>query len=266
MKQRAIGIFDSGTGGLTVLGELRKLLPAENILYFADTGRLPYGEKDPETVRAYAEEITGFLISQGAELVVVASNTASAASLYHLREKFYPLAFVGMEPAVKPAARITKCGKVGVLATINTLQGELLQMTIKNHAEGIEVLLQPGTGLVEVVENADHAAAEQLLNQHLKPLTEAGVDVVVLGCTHYSWLKPMIAGLLGDRVEIVDPAPAVAKRAAELWNANTVTPGTGKTSFYCSGRPSDFEAQLIRLLNIESQVKKIDLAGLHLGR
>lgn len=257
-----IGIFDSGTGGLTVLQEIRELLPGEDLLYFADTARLPYGEKELEQIRTYAEEITAFLLERGARMIVVASNTASAASLYHLRERFPGVSFVGMEPAVKPAVKASNRRKIGILATVNTLQGQLLQNTLKNHAAEVEVFLQPGTGLVEAVENADHAAAEELLRQHLRPLLEAGADVVVLGCTHYSWLKPLITQMLTDEVIVIDPAPAVAKRVAEIWDQQGYASlEGGKVRYFSSGPPSDFREQLRRLLNEEADVSKADLSG-----
>jgi glutamate racemase (EC 5.1.1.3) len=188
-----VGVFDSGLGGLSVLAELRALLPHRDFIYVADSGHCPYGDRSPDEIRARAQAITTFLIGQGAELVVVACNAATVTAIDALRAQ-YALPFVGMEPAIKPAAARTRSGVVGVLATTVTARGERLQRLVRDHASGVQVLTQPCPGLVERVEDGalHDPATEALLRRYLDPLLQAGADTVVLGCTHYPFLRPLI--------------------------------------------------------------------------
>ena len=212
-----IGVFDSGVGGLSVWCELYRVLPHEKYVYVSDSGHCPYGPKSREEVIERAVAITEFLISKGAEIIVVACNTATAAAINHLRSH-YPVPFVGMEPAVKPAAINTRTGAIGVLATKGTFKGELYLRTLHKFASDAKVLEQVGEGLVELVENGetDTPKAREIIGKYIVPMVAQNVDHIVLGCTHYPFLEPVIREFAGDGVEIVNPAPAIARRADEV--------------------------------------------------
>lgn len=212
-----IGVFDSGVGGLSVWRELYKEFPGETYLYVSDAGHCPYGPKSREEVIARTKAITEFLISRGAEIVVVACNTATAAAIEYLRGH-YQIPFVGMEPAVKPAAINTKTGAIGVLATKGTFKGELYLRTLHRFASNATVIEQVGEGLVELVEsgNTDTPQARELIGKYVVPMLEKNVDHIVLGCTHYPFLEGVIKEFTAGRVEIVNPAPAIARRAGEV--------------------------------------------------
>lgn len=212
-----IGVFDSGSGGLSVWGELILLKPQERYLYISDAAFCPYGPKDPKEIIARSISISNFLIKNGANIIVIACNTATAAAVETLRKKF-DIPFVGMEPAVKPAAINTKTGVIGVLATKGTFKGNLYLNTSQRYAHDIKVIETVGEGLVEIVEQGrqNTPEAEQLVRSYIEPMIEKGADTVVLGCTHYPFLTPVIEKVAQGRVKIINPAPAVAKRAAEL--------------------------------------------------
>jgi glutamate racemase len=201
-----------------VLRAIRQQHPLENILYLADQGHVPYGPRSLEEVRGFSEVITRYFISQGAKLMVVACNTASAAALHYLREVFPEMPFVGMEPAVKPAAEQTRSGVVGVLATPATFQGELYASVVERFANGVDVLQDTCTGLVKQIEAGNLAGAEtrQILTNALEPMLEKGIDTVVLGCTHYPFVIPLIEEIVGPEVRVIDPAPAVARQVGRL--------------------------------------------------
>lgn len=212
-----IGVFDSGVGGLSVWRELYRELPCEKYLYVSDSGHCPYGPKPKEEIVARATAISEYLISEGAEIVVVACNTATAAAINHLRSTF-TIPFVGMEPAVKPAAINTRTGAIGVLATKGTFKGELYLRTLHKFASNATVMEQVGEGLVELVEsgNTDSPQAREIVGKYIVPMVESGVDHIVLGCTHYPFLEKVIREFAGDGVEIVNPAPAIARRVAQV--------------------------------------------------
>ena len=212
-----VGIFDSGLGGLTVWRELRRQLPNEDLLYFADSRNCPYGPKPPETIQKLACHIVDGMMEAGCKMVVVACNTATAAAIDMLRQN-YSIPFVGMEPAIKQAALNTKTGKVGVLATKGTFNGRLYKETSRKYANNIEVVVQIGTGLVELVEANEYETdkARVLLKKYVEPMVERGVDQIVLGCTHYPFFKPQIEQMVGSGIAVIDPAPAVAKHAADV--------------------------------------------------
>lgn len=212
-----IGIFDSGVGGLSVWRELYKVLPKEKYLYFSDAGYCPYGPKSREEIIARVRVIADFLIENGAEIIVVACNTATAAAIEFLRGN-YGIPFVGMEPAVKPAAINTRTGAIGVLATRGTFKGELYLRTLHKFASNAKVLEQVGEGLVELVENGqtDTAQAKELVARYVRPMMEENVDHIVLGCTHYPFLEDVIREIAGNDVEIVNPAPAIARRVSDV--------------------------------------------------
>ena len=195
-----IGVFDSGVGGLSVLREIRRELPFEDLLYVADSGHAPYGDKSPEAIEARATAIAEFLIGEGAKAVVVACNTATGAAARLLRAR-YPVPIVAMEPAVKPAVELTRTGVVGVLATRRTLASNSFTVLLGRIGGAAEILLQPCPGLVERVEagDLDGDATRALLRDYLGPLIERGADTIVLGCTHYPHLRPLIGELAGPR-------------------------------------------------------------------
>ena len=221
-----IGIFDSGVGGLSVFREIRKLLPEERYIYYSDNAHCPYGEKSREYIIDRAREITRLLLSEGADIIVVACNTATAAAIATLREEFQ-IRFIGMEPAVKPAAMSTKTGVVGVLATAGTLKADKYLNTREKWAEGVKIAEHVGQGFVELVEKGYTSGpeAEEVVMESLKPLLDEGADRIVLGCTHYPFLSETIsktAAIIAPErdIKIIDPAPAVAKHLLEIMKEN----------------------------------------------
>jgi len=234
-----IGVFDSGVGGLSILKEIRKLLPYEDLIYFADSAYCPYGGRPPEVIKGRALAIGKFLHSQAAKLVVVASNTTSASGLDALRDSFN-LPVVGVEPAVKPAAVQTPKGKVGVLATGVTLASERFGSLLDRFSEGVEVVTQPCPGLVEVVEDGRFAEALPLLNKYLLPLLKQDCRTIVLGCTHYPFLRSQIEELSGPGILVIDSGEAVARqvvRVLEQFDLENPEAKAGKEEFYTSGEP-----------------------------
>jgi glutamate racemase len=213
-----VGIFDSGLGGLSVWREVRSQLPRVNTLYVADQAHVPYGSHRPSEVQEFSRGITRFMLDMGANVIVVACNTASAAALHHLRRTFPAVPFVGMEPAVKPATERTRAGVVGVIATPTTFQGELFASLMDRYAGDVQVRTQICPGLVDAVEaGALHTLeTEALLRECLTPLIDAGIDQLVLGCTHYPFLRSTIERIVGGDVAIIDPAPAVARQVGRV--------------------------------------------------
>lgn len=216
-----IGIFDSGTGGLSVFKEIRKLLPEERYIYFSDNAHCPYGEKSREYIIERSREITRFLLDKGCDIIVVACNTATAAAIAVLREEF-PVRFIGMEPAVKPAVKSTRTGVVGVLATAGTLKADKYLNTREKFSEGVKITEHVGQGFVELVEKGclTGREAEDVVRASLKPLLDEEADRIVLGCTHYPFLWETIAKIASElyperEIEIIDPAPAVARHLLE---------------------------------------------------
>lgn len=216
-----IGIFDSGTGGLSVFREIFRLLPEERYIYYSDNANCPYGEKSREYIIDRTRSITSFLINQGADIIVVACNTATAAAITTLREEF-PICFIGMEPAVKPAAQATETGVVGVLATAGTLKATKYIDTREKWAHDVKIVEHIGQGFVELVENGTVTGeeAEAVVEKSVRPLIDAGADTIVLGCTHYPFLCETIRKVAGKPVNLIDPAPAVAKHLLEIMQEN----------------------------------------------
>ena len=225
MTMNPIGIFDSGLGGLSVLREVRSLLPKQTLLYFADHARLPYGVRPLTELRRFSEEITRFLLARRAKTIVVACNTASAAALHHLRDTFPDTSFVGMEPAVKPAAYHSRAKTVGVLATEATFQGKLFSKAMELFAQEVTVLTEICPGWVDLVErgNIESSRTSELISKHVMPLVQSGADTLVLGCTHYSFLKDAIEELLDPSIEIIDPSRAVARQVKHVFTQDGVT-------------------------------------------
>jgi glutamate racemase len=224
-----IGVFDSGVGGLSVLREIRRLLPEADLVYLADSAYCPYGRKSPAEVLERACAITCFLVEQhDARLIVVACNTATVAAVDELRKSFEP-PIVGMEPGVKPAAAATRTGVVGVLATGVTLAGSRFNRLVQRYAEGVEVITQPCPGLVEQVESGDLTTPD-LVTTYVHALTRQKADTLVLGCTHYPFLRPLIAEAAGPGVVLIDTGPAVARQVERV--LGEAAPGAGTTRFF----------------------------------
>lgn len=263
-----IGIFDSGVGGLSVWREIIRELPDVPTLYLADQAHVPYGQRPLEEVRRFAEGITRFLLAQGATVVVLACNTASAAALHSLRALFPQVPFVGMEPAVKPAVQRTRNGRVGVIATPATFQGELFASLLARFGQDARVIPQVCPGLVEAVEAGalNTAETETLLRGCLEPLLAAGIDELVLGCTHYPFLRPLMERIVGPGVEIIDPAPAVARQVRRvLENRSAGCRGAGcqpaPHKFYTTGDPAQFARALERLVGVRAEVRPLQWEG-----
>ena len=249
-----IGIFDSGIGGLSVFREIRKLLPEEKYVYFSDNAHCPYGEKSREYIVDRARAITRFLLEKGCEIIVVACNTATAAAISTLREEF-PVKFIGMEPAIKPAAQSTKTGVVGVLATAGTLKATKYIDTRAKWAQNVRIVEHIGQGFVELVEKGVTTGpeAESTVRNSLIPLLEAGADKIVLGCTHYPFLSDTINKIAIEsypdiEIEVIDPAPAVARHLMEVMTEEGISSGSGfSIELNSSGDPTTLKETYDRL-------------------
>ena len=219
MNNNPIGVYDSGFGGLSVWRELHRALPRESLIYLGDGKNCPYGTKSEEQIRELAERAVGDLVERGCKMVVVACNTATAAAIEYLRERFSHLPIVGLEPAVKPACAMTRSKVVGVIATERSLVGRKFLSTLERYGEGVEVLKVVGEGFVEAVE-ADaeqEPRTEELVRRVVEPIIKRGADVIVLGCTHYPFLGDVIRRVVGDReVAVIDSGEAVEKRVESL--------------------------------------------------
>ncbi len=249
-NNRPIGVFDSGVGGLTVWRQIAALLPNESTLYVADSINCPYGPKSAREIETLATGITEFLLAEGAKAIVVACNTASAAALSALRAKF-DVPFIGMEPAVKPAARATRTGHVGVLATTGTLRGELFHHTRETYANHVTVHTQVAHGLVDAVERGALSGAETdaLLAEYLSPLVAARVDQIVLGCTHYPFLMPQMRRFLGDGITLIDPAEAVARQVRRVLDARSARAdgASVRHRFFSTGNTASMQTLLAHI-------------------
>lgn len=245
MDVHPIGIFDSGVGGLSVMRHIRDQLPHERLVYAADQAHVPYGSRPPDEIRRLSQGVTRFLLEYGAKLIVVACNTASGAALSWLRQEFPHVPFVGMEPAVKPAAAHTKSGKVGVLATTGTFESQRYVDLMARYARGIEIVESSCPGLVEKIEAGEIAspATRELLRHCLHPMLAAGVDTLVLGCTHYPFVTHLVVEIAGDAAQIIDPAPAVARQTGRMLAQNgllTQHSEPGELRAFTSGDPIAF--------------------------
>ena len=245
-----------------MLRSIREQMPHEPILYIGDQVHVPYGPRTLLQVRAFSEAITRFLLARGAKLIVVACNTASAAALAHLRQIFPLISFVGMEPAVKPAAENTLTGVVGVLATPATFQGELYASVVERFGAGVVVLRSTCPGLVEKIESGDleGPATRAILEQALLPMLEQNADVLVLACTHYPFVIPLIREIVGANVRVIDPAPAIARQTLRLLKTDHlgVEDGAdGHARFFTSGNPQGLRRLLPRLLGEDGEVTQL---------
>lgn len=253
-----IGIFDSGLGGLTVAGHIRRLAPQADLLYIGDRARAPYGPRSPQEVLQFSSEITHRLLDRGAGVIVVACNTASAAALHALRAAFPEVQFVGMEPAVKPAAHLSSTGVVGVVATAGTLDGPLYESVVERFGTGVEIVAAACPDWVEVVEAGLIDAPETIVSvkRCLEPLIERGADRVVLGCTHFPLLERAIRLALAGRAEIVDPGPAVARQTLRIAQTLGVEQGSALLTVELTGtdRAAAQVLDLVGLANTEVAV------------
>lgn len=246
-----IGIMDSGVGGLSVFKEIRKRLPDSRFIYFSDNAWCPYGEKSPEFITDRCRAITDLMLSKGADAMVIACNTATAAAISTLRAE-YEIPFVGMEPAVKPAALGTKSGTIGVLATAGTLKGSKYLNTKGRFQDDVRIVEHVGKGFVELVESGELEGehAEDVVRASLQPLLDAGADIIVLGCTHYPFLLPLLEKVACGKALFIDPAPAVARRLLAVMEENSIPakneePGVELISSAPSARLKELASSLI---------------------
>lgn len=262
MTDAPIGVFDSGLGGLSVLRHVRAALPQESLLYVADSAHVPYGSKSPDYIIQRSEHITQFLLEQGCKALVIACNTATAAAAAYLREHHPTLPIIAMEPAVKPAVTQSRNQVIGVLATEGTLKSAQFAALLARFGSGVTVVTQPCHGLVELIEQGALQAEETraLLQRYMSPLQTAGVDTIVLGCTHYPFVAPLIRELAGPDVALIDTGSAVARQLQRrlqelgLLSASTHPP---QDRFYSSAASP--EAERVTQLLWGSDVKVLPL-------
>jgi glutamate racemase len=252
-----------------VLRAIRQQMPYEDIIYLADQAHVPYGPRPLEEVRSFAEGITRFMLRQDAKLIVVACNAASAAALHHLRQQFTEIPFVGMEPAVKPAAEQSHTHKVGVLATPATFQGALYASVVERFAHDVQLYQHTCPGLVAQIEQGDldGPATRAILEQALQPMLAQGIDTIVLGCTHYPFVIPLIQSICGPQVRVIDPAPAVARQVGRVLQAHgSVSFGVeqGVVQYYTTAEAARLQDLLPRLLNENGTARQLAWQGLDL--
>lgn len=259
---RPIGVFDSGVGGLSVWREIRRALPNEDTIYFADQIHVPYGPRGELEIRGFCDGIARFLLDRGCKALVVACNTASAAALKHLRDSLPEVPSIGMEPAVKPAAAQTTSGVVGIMATPATFQGRLFKATAGRHAAGIRLVNQVCDGLAEHVEagHLNGPETEAILRRCLAPILAAGADTIVLACTHYPFVIDTIRRLAGAGVSVIDPAPAIARHLGDVLAAQGLQrqgAHPGQHHFLTSGDVEQFAGALLRLTGTRAPVTAV---------
>lgn len=259
--EEPVGVFDSGMGGLSVLREIRKALPGEDLLYVADSGHAPYGERSRDFIEGRAAAIADFFLDRQVKAIVVACNTATGIAVEGLRARC-PVPVVAMEPAIKPAAGMTKSGVIGVLATRQTIASARVSRLVALHGNGIRVLLQPCPGLVEQVERAELASPETLalVTAYVTPLLKKGADTIVLGCTHYPFLNPLIQAVAGPGVTVINPAAAVARELVRRLNASDIAacssrPGTER--FWTSGPIALAQTVMTELWGAGTDVRRL---------
>lgn len=263
LNTQAIGVMDSGVGGISVLKHIRAVLPTESIVYVADSLYAPYGNKSVEQIIARCFKVADFLLDQQVKALVVACNTATAAAIKDMRAR-YKVPIIGMEPAVKPAAQASKNGIIGVLATVGTLKSAQYAALLEHYGTGVQVIAQGCEGLVECVESGalSDEATRRLLQQYLQPLLAGGADTIVLGCTHYPFLRPLIAEVVGPEIAIIDTGKAVSTQLQnKLIEANLLANASKQPDVvFWTNSPSDQASVVIQQLWGEEdvQIKKID--------
>lgn len=252
-KENPIGLFDSGVGGTSIWKEVHSLLPNENTIYLADSKNAPYGLKSKEEILLLSVKNTEFLLNQNCKIIVVACNTATTNAIKELRTK-YDVPFIGIEPAIKPAALQSKTQTIGILATKGTLNSELFHKSVSNHPD-VKIIEQIGHGLVQLIENGDinSPEMEELLRSYLTPMVEKNIDYLVLGCSHYPYLIPQIKKLIPSHIQIIDSGEAVAKQTKRILESLSLINDSDKKSsqiFYTNSEPEVLE----KLLNYEQKV------------
>ena len=243
--------------------ELLVTLPKESFIYVADQKNVPYGKKSLAQVRSFSERITEYLLSRGAKCIVIPCNTASGAALNHLREMFPRVPFIGMEPAVKPAAEFTQSGKVGILATAGTFKSERYCSLLERFGGGIDVFENPCIGLVEHIESGDFESKETLryLEKIVNPMVKEGIDVLVLGCTHYPFVESSLRKILPPEIQVINPAPAVARQVKKRLGDLDLLLKRGKqeVDYLTTGDEKEFQNQIFQLLNLVRETKHLNL-------
>lgn len=255
-----IGILDSGIGGLSVLNEIRKTLPNESIVYFGDSAWCPYGARDADEIKRRVFTVTDFLLSKNCKLIVIACNSATIAAVEALRAS-YPVPFVGMEPGIKPATANTRTGVVGVLATEASLAGEKFHRLVNDHGEGVTIITRPCPNFVELVENGElnSPKARATVEEEVLPLIKAKADVLVLGCSHYPFLKPLIEDVAGPEVIVMDTGLAVAHRVNHFIAGDLSGP-QASYEIFTSGKLSHLEKHFPLLCpNLEATLHHADI-------
>jgi glutamate racemase len=257
-----IGVFDSGVGGVSVLREIRRTLPHENVIYVADSRHAPYGDRPPAHVTARATTVIEYFVERGAKAVVVACNTATGIAVDTLRATFPALPIVAIEPALKPAAARTASGVVGILATSGTLASEKFRRLVDTHGQRVTVIAEAGVGLVEQVERGalNGSDTRALVERYVRPMIAGGADTIVLGCTHYPFLAPVIQDVAGPSVAVIDPAVAVARelvRRLELADSLSSSATPGAIEFLTSGNPDDVSRVLAALWQEPVKVERL---------
>lgn len=258
MSKQPIGIFDSGVGGTSIWKEIHALLPFENTIYLADSANAPYGPKGKDAIITLSEKNTEYLLNQNSKIIVVACNTATTNAIKHLRQK-YDVPFIGIEPAIKPAALQTQTKAIGILATKGTLSSELFYNTAQLYSNGINVIEQEGEGIVQLIENGKINSEEMktLLEIYLKPMLKANIDYLVLGCTHYPYLIPQLLKALPKHIKIIDSGEAVARQTKivlkqlDLLNQFKIKPDL---KFYINSNPK----VMSQLLNNDFEINQKD--------
>lgn len=251
-----IGIFDSGLGGLSILNEIRNALPQEDIIYYADSNNAPYGEKQASAIIEISKHNTDFLLKKQCKLIVVACNTATTNSIGVLR-KTYDVPFIGIEPAIKPAALSSKTGTIGILATKGTLSSKLFSNTVKKITTNTKVVEIIGKGIVEAIEsNTENSKAfVQLLEKQIIPFKKAKIDTLVLGCSHYPFIMPKLRHFLGDKVNIIDSGFAVAKQTERILKKNKLdkkkTSNQNHIKIYTNGTSKKALKSVLNKINLE---------------
>jgi len=256
-----LGIFDSGVGGISVLSAIRQALPHEDLLYVADSGHLPYGEKTPAYIVARALRLAEFFLSNGARAVAIPCNTATAVAVDALRDRYPELPIVGIEPAVKPAARLTRSGVIGVLATTGTLLSDRFHALVRREAPGVEVLLKPCPGWVSLAEEGWTPDRDHLVAEPLAELVERGADVLVLGCTHFPFLIEPIRRHVGPDVAVLETGVPFARQLQRQLLAHGLAreAGEGGVAFMTSGDPAEAARRIARLTGRETTVERLPL-------
>ena len=258
---KPIGIFDSGIGGTSIWKEVVKLLPNENTIYLADSKNAPYGEKSSEEINALSIKNTELLISKGCKLIIVACNTATTNAIDYLRAN-YNIPFIGIEPAIKPAALQSKTGAIGILATKGTLTSDLFAKTAFEYTKNISTIEQDGEGLVSLIEEGKLNSKElnELLSTYLKPMLHFNIDHLVLGCTHYPYLIPQIKQLLGEHIKIIDSGEAVAKQTKAILEKNKLlsTKTTVSQHQFYTNTQTEVITKLLSAIVVNFSVKKLE--------